>query len=223
MTELIVKSADGKYIAKLTDDPDHETYVYKYWNHTGAHEETKPKYYIVTIYKVDNHDDSDSITEIPIHTFKQCRQGPQSHNMVKAFVRVNGVMWFIIMLNYAVKYYVNCDTGIGYTAPEDKYRTWYNIKASSPNGTHVIVYTYCYNSPCDSDATEIFDISQLDTLGPVRKYVAKVPTIFNIRDETCVYKFTGNSETEIKLSYYNEYNEGDALELNYDIGVFQIS
>lgn len=218
--EIIIKSADGKYTAKFSEDLDGETYVYKCWNQLGALEETRPLYYIVNIYKIA---DTNPATETLIHTFKQSRQGPQAHNMVKSFVKVNGVMWFISMLNYAVKYYVNCETGIGYTAPGDRYCTWHNIKASSPNGTHVIVYTYCYNSPCNSDASEIFDISQLDTLGPVRKHVTKVPAIFNITDETCIYEFTGNSETEIKLSYYNEYNEGDELNINYDIGVFQIA
>lgn len=215
-----ITSKCGKYIAKLTDDLSGETYIYKYWNCAGAHEEIKPLYYIVTIYKVD---DTDSAILIPIHTYKECRRGPQTYNMAKAFIRVNGVMWFIGALNYSVKYYVNCETGIGYTAPEDKYRTWHKIKACSPNGTHIIVYTYCYNSPCNSDSTEIFDISQLDTKGAVQKFLAKVPAIFNITDETCIYEFTGNSETEIKLSYYNEYNEGEAHNINYDIGVFQIS
>ncbi len=215
-----ITSKCGKYIAKLTDDPSGETYVYKCWNSEGAREETKLLYYIVTIYKVD---DTDSTIQTPIHVYKECRQGPQTCNMAKAFIRVNGIMWFIGALNYSIKYYVNCETGIGYTAPANNYNTWYRIKGCSPNGTHIIVATYCYNSPCNSDSNEIFDISQLDTKGAVKKYVNKVPSIFNITDETCIYEFTGNSETEIKLSYYNEYNEGKALDIAYDIGVFQIS
>lgn len=217
---ITITSTDNKYIAKFSEDHEGETYVYKYWNQEGAHEETRPLYYIVNIYKIA---DANPATETLIHTFKQSRQGPQAYNMVRSFVKVNGVMWFISMLNAAVKYYVNCETGIGYTAPENRYSTWFNILAVSPNGTHIIVSTYCYNSPGNSDGREIFDISQLDTVGPVRKYVSKVPAIFNISDETCIYEFTGNSETEVRLSYYNEYNEGEDLETNYDIGVFQIA
>jgi hypothetical protein len=101
--QMDITSKCGKYIAKLTDDLEGETYVYKYWGRDGAHEEIKPLYYIVTIYKVD---DNDSAIQTPIHVYKECRRGPQTYNMVKAFIRVNGVMWFIGALNYSVKYYV---------------------------------------------------------------------------------------------------------------------
>lgn len=215
LNTLFTTSKCGKYIAKITVDPDNETYVYKFWNGNGAQEINKPKYYIITIYKVD-----ESATETVVHIYKEARHGPSTNAIAKCFVNVNGVMWFIGALNHTVRYFVNCETGKGYTAPAEQYIVWDRIASISPNGTHIIVITYTWHGNAH-DGYSIFDISNLDTVGPIEKFITKVPSIFNINYESCIREFTGNSETEIKLSYTNEYDDTEPPKI-YDIGIFQL-
>jgi hypothetical protein len=132
--------------------------------------------------------------------------------MIKTFVVVYGVTWFIGMLNYAIKHFVNCETGENYTAPGDRYTTWHYIANASPSGKHIIVYTYVFGG--NEDNKRIYNISNLATSGPVETYILNVPSVFNER--MCEIEFV--DDDNVKLFYYNEYDDNKRC----DIGVFKI-
>jgi uncharacterized protein YegJ (DUF2314 family) len=162
------------------------------------------KYLVISIYRIGD--------ETLVHSYRESTEGPHSHGMVKTFVVVCGVTWFIGMLNYAVKYFVNCETGENYTAPIDRYNTWHYIASTSPSGKYIIVETYTFGG--NEDIKRIYDLSNITTVGPVETYLLNVPDVFNER--MCEMEFV--DDDYVKLFYYNEYDDNK----RNDIGVFKL-
>jgi hypothetical protein len=133
------------------------------------------------------------------------------NHLFKMFVEICGVTWFIGSLNYAVKIYVNCETGEHYMSNEEYYTTWYRIMSKSPDGKYVAVETYTVGGNCNH--VNIYDISDLATKGTVIKNLDKVPGVFNI--DMCEIKFVG--PTSVELSYCNEYTNENVI-----IGIFEV-
>jgi hypothetical protein len=165
------------------------------------------KYLYITIYKADG---------TIVHTFKQSTQGPRTEQMIKRFVVIDGITWFIGMLNYATLYFVNCETGISYTAPEDKYTTWRYMLAISPNGHYIVVSTYAFGG--NWDYKKVYNISKLDTDGAIITFIENVPKDVDLEDDMVVVKFTGRTETEIKIFGYSDINNEQ-----YDVGAFNVA
>ena len=221
-----ITSKDGKYVAKLCYDESGETYTRR----THANSKMKlaedgntlvpdgpidpslfnqpqefifNKYVVVNIYKYG--------CDVPIHSYKESNEGPKSHAMIKAFIEINGVTWFIGSLNYIARIYVNCETGESYTSNGRNYGTWYRIVDKSPDGRYIAVNTYTFGG--NDDSIQIYDVSDLAGRGAVLKHLDKVPCVFNI--DYCEMKFAGPSSVE--LSYYNEFTEEYVT-----IGIFEI-
>jgi hypothetical protein len=165
------------------------------------------KYLYITIYKTDG---------TIVHTFKQSTQGPRTEQMIKQFVVIDGVTWFIGMLNYMTVYFVNCETGITYTAPEDKYTTWRYMLAISPNGHYIVVSTYSLGG--NWDYKKVYNISKIDTDGAIITFIGNVPADVDLEDDMVMVKFTGRTETEIKIIGYSDINNEQ-----YDVGVFNVA
>ena len=159
-----------------------------------------------TIYKIDG---------TIVHTFKQSTQGPRTEQMIKQFVVIDGITWFIGMLNYMTVYFVNCETCIAYTAQEDKYTTWRYMLAISPNGHYIVVSTYSFGG--NWDYKNVYNISKLDTDGAIITFIENVPADVDLEDDMVMVKFTGMTETEIKISKYSDI-DGE----KYDLGVFNV-
>jgi hypothetical protein len=221
------KSSDGKFVVRGSMDTSGETYIKRIWANypakvsddglslvsTGPNdtelfrreqEFVMNKYLVVSIYRTE--------CETLVHSYRESTEGPHTYGMIKAFVIVNGVTWFIGMLNYAVKYFVNCETGESYTSPDSHYNTWRNIECISPSGNQIIVNTYTFGG--NEDIKQIYDISNISNVGPVEAWLVNVPSVFN--EKYCEMEFV--DDDSVKLFYYNEYDN----DKRYDIGVFKI-
>ena len=197
-----MKTTDN-FIAKKYDDPDNETYEQTIYSNGVSMKHTHPLYNIIKIHRID--------TDEVIASYKECTRGPSY--MMKKFVKINNVQWFIGCLNYRVMCYINCETGkliIG----KEAYEIWYNIKSISPNGTLAIINEYVYGGNAEYD--RIYDLSQLDTVGPILRNVENLPDIF---DESYPELFTLEliSDTEVR-AMYKWYYEGEWR----DMGVYRV-
>ena len=205
---------DYTYIARFSKDDSGEFYTRKIWKSNSVCEEVNCDSYIcVKIYKI-----IEPKFEQLIHEYRESTIGPHSNFMIKTFVKINGIEWFIGMLNYKVRYYVNCETGKSYTDTEDKYNTWHYIKSVSPNGTHIIVNASNYGGNSDRDL--IYDISSLDKNGAILKNLTTdIPPIFNTDYTELIFmKFTGKSEKEIKITYKKDFDDEDL----HEMGIYYI-
>jgi len=184
MTEV---SRTDNFIAKKYDDPDNETYEQTIYSNGTSNKYIKPLYNLIKIHRID--------TDKVIASYKECTRGP--YNMMKTFVKINNIQWFIGTMNHRMMCYINCETGnlvIGKYA----YEIWYNIKSISPNGTLAIINEYVYGG--NDEYERIYDLSQLDTVGPIRKYVDNLPDIFN-HSYPELFTLELISDTEVKAMY----------------------
>ncbi len=192
------------YVAKRYDDPDGETYQGTNYCNKELTKCALPLYNVIKIHKAD--------TDEVIFSFKECRAGPL--NPFRAFVKINGIQWFIGALHFKQRCFFNCETGKHIEASE--HETWYNIKSMSPNGMMAIIYTYTYGG--NTEYIKLYDFSQLETVGPIMKRIDNLPDIF---DDSYPERFTFNfvSDTEIRAKY--KWNEED--EEWRDMGIYKIS
>jgi hypothetical protein len=208
-------SEDNTYVARLSKDTSGITYTQKIWKNNSTYEEIEVNSYIsVKIYKI-----IEPKFEQLIHEYKESTIGPSTNAILKCFVKVNGVQWFIGALNFKQRYYVNCETGKSYIDNEDMYNTFYRIESISPNGIYIIVNTYTYAG--NSESNQIYDISNLDKNGAVLKnFVKDPPSIFRLEDTDLIrMEFTGNTENEVRIQYKKDYEEDEF----YEMGIYYIN
>jgi hypothetical protein len=196
------------FVAKCYDNPDNETYPVMR-SYMGKSEKLDlPLYNIIKIHKLPVSVNDDKV----ICSFKECRTGPSTP--FRTFIKINGVQWFIGSLNFRIRYFINCDTGVG-TVGTEELETWYNIKSMSPNGTLALIYTYVYAG--NTEYIRLYDLSQLDTVGPIIRQIEKLPTIF---DDSNPELFTLDlvSDTEVSAKYKFDYEDEEWR----DMGIYKI-
>lgn len=200
MTEV---SRTDNFIAKKYDDPDNETYEQIVYSNGASNIHIKPLYNLIKIHMIDNDE--------VVASYKECTRGP--YNKMKTFVKINNIQWFIGTMNHRTMCSINCETG-NLIIGKDKYEIWYNIKSISPNGTLAIINEYVYGG--NEEYERIYDLSQLDTVGPIRRNVENLPDIF---DYSYPELFTLEliSDTEVK-AMYRWYYESEWR----DMGVYTV-
>jgi len=88
--------------------------------------------------------------------------------------------------------------------------------AISPNGHYIVVSTYSLGG--NWDYKKVYNISKLDTDGAIITFIENVPEDVDLEDDMVVVKFTGRTETEIKIFGYSDINNEQ-----YDAGVFNVA
>ncbi len=181
MTE-ITKSQNNKYITRYHKDLSGEN---------GIHTLKKcDSYKIVSINKINENGDEEELYRYREHVNRP--------NEIKTFININNIEYFI-GTSGTNRFYFNCDTKNIYNDKADEVK-WFYIRDISPNRKYIIVN--CYINQDSNDYEFIYDVSNLDTNGPIRKYF-NAPRIYNLN--YCHIKFT--LDNRIELYYYEAYDK----------------
>ncbi len=199
MTE-ITKSQNNKYIARYHKDLSGEFYIKNFWKDGVNTQEKCDSYKIISINKINENGDEEELYRYREHVNRP--------NEIKTFININNIDYFI-GTSGKNRFYFNCDTKTIYNDKVDEIK-WFYIRDISPDKKHIIVQCYINQDP--NDYKIIYDVSNLDTMGPIRKYF-DAPRIYDMNH--CDIRFT--SDNRIEFYYYDVDYETEIKIGEYDI------